>query len=168
MIPVTLRPQEEADLDVLAPWLVHPSIARWWGRPRDEHDRRADLRSADDARAFTILAGGEIAGWLQTTEELEPDYRHGGLDIMLGEGFQGRGIGRRALALGARELFTERGHHRITIDPAAANEWAIRCYASIGFRPVGIMRRYERGPDGRWEDGLLMDLLADELIFEFS
>jgi aminoglycoside 6'-N-acetyltransferase len=25
------------------------------------------------------------------------------------------------------------------------------------------MRRYERGPDGTWHDGLLMDLLADEL-----
>jgi aminoglycoside 6'-N-acetyltransferase len=29
---------------------------------------------------------------------------------------------------------------------------------------VGIMRQYERGPDGTWHDGLLMDLLADELI----
>jgi hypothetical protein len=31
------------------------------------------------------------------------------------------------------------------------------------FRPVGIMRRYERGPDGRWHDGLLMDLLPEDL-----
>jgi aminoglycoside 6'-N-acetyltransferase len=28
---------------------------------------------------------------------------------------------------------------------------------------VGIMRLYERGPDGTWHDGLLMDLLRDEL-----
>ncbi len=33
-----------------------------------------------------------------------------------------------------------------------------------GFRPVGIMRRYQRDPDGTWHDGLLMDLLADEFI----
>ena len=92
----------------------------------------------------------------------------GGLDIMVGEAFQGRGIGRRALALSARLLFEERDHHRITIDPAAANERAIRCYAAVGFRPVGILRRYERAPDGTWEDGLLMDLLADELVLEFS
>ena len=26
-----------------------------------------------------------------------------------------------------------------------------------------VMRRYERGPNGRWHDGLLMDLLAEEL-----
>ena len=32
------------------------------------------------------------------------------------------------------------------------------------FRPVGVMRRYERDADGSgWHDGLLMDLLAEEL-----
>jgi aminoglycoside 6'-N-acetyltransferase len=50
-----------------------------------------------------------------------------------------------------------------TIDPAAANEWAIRAYESVGFRRVGVMRQYWRGPDGAWRDGLLMDLLAEEL-----
>jgi aminoglycoside 6'-N-acetyltransferase len=63
----------------------------------------------------------------------------------------------------ARYLIDVRGHHRLTIDPAAANERAIHAYRRVGFRPVGIMRRYERGPDGTWHDGLLMDLLAGEL-----
>jgi aminoglycoside 6'-N-acetyltransferase len=31
-----------------------------------------------------------------------------------------------------------------------------------------VLRAYERGPDGRWHDGLLMDLLADELLDEPS
>ena len=57
-------------------------------------------------------------------------------------------------------LFRHRGHHRLTIDPAAANDRAIRCYAKVGFRPVGVMRAYERGLDGRFHDGLLMDMLA--------
>ncbi len=165
---VALRRLQEADLDVLVRFLVEPSVARWWGRARTDAELRADLRDDAESEAFTIMTGGEIAGWLQSTEELESDYRHGGLDIMLGEAFQGRGIGRRALALGARRLFEECGHHRITIDPAAANERAIRCYSAVGFRPVGILRRYERGPDGVWEDRLLMDMLVDELQFEFS
>jgi aminoglycoside 6'-N-acetyltransferase len=63
----------------------------------------------------------------------------------------------------ARQLFDEVGHHRLIIDPAAANERAIRCYERVGFRPVGVMRDYERGPDGSWHDGLVMDLLAGEL-----
>jgi hypothetical protein len=36
----------------------------------------------------------------------------------------------------------------------------------VGFRPVGIMRAYERGRDGSFHDGLLMDLLAGELTDE--
>jgi len=62
----------------------------------------------------------------------------------------------------ARHLFRERGHHRLTIDPALANERAIRAYERVGFRRVGVMREYERGADGSWHDGLLMDLLARE------
>jgi aminoglycoside 6'-N-acetyltransferase len=64
--------------------------------------------------------------------------------------------------------FVALGHHRFTIDPALANERAIRSYAAVGFRPVGAMRAYERGRDGAWHDGawhdnLVMDLLAEEL-----
>jgi L-amino acid N-acyltransferase YncA len=42
-------------------------------------------------------------------------------------------------------------------------EAAIRAYEKVGFRRVGVMRSYERGPDGSWHDNLLMDLLAGEL-----
>jgi aminoglycoside 6'-N-acetyltransferase len=45
----------------------------------------------------------------------------------------------------------------------AANERAIRAYTRVGFRPIGRMRAYQRTADGGWEDGLLMEMLADEL-----
>jgi hypothetical protein len=52
----------------------------------------------------------------------------------------------------------------LTIDiPARPTSKAIRCYQKVGFRPVGVMRRYERSADGRFHDGLLMDLIRDEL-----
>jgi aminoglycoside 6'-N-acetyltransferase len=60
-------------------------------------------------------------------------------------------------------LAEERGHHRFTIDPSLANERAIKAYKAVGFRPVGVMRQYDRNPDGEWEDALLLDLLAEEL-----
>jgi aminoglycoside 6'-N-acetyltransferase len=63
----------------------------------------------------------------------------------------------------ARYLFEHRGHHRITIDPAAANQRAIRCYQKAGFQSIGVMRQYERSSDGRFHDGLLMDLIRDDL-----
>jgi aminoglycoside 6'-N-acetyltransferase len=159
---VELRPLREADLDTLVGFLREASVARWWGMPRDDAALREDLRNGE-ADAFAILADGELAGWLGSWEEREPDHRHGGLDIMLGEAFQGCGIGREALRLGARGHIEERGHHRITIDPALANARAIRCYEAVGFRPVGVTRRSERAPDGSWEDGLLMELLAEDL-----
>jgi len=51
----------------------------------------------------------------------------------------------------------------VTIDPAAENSAAIRCYERVGFRRVGVLREYWRDGSGVWRDGLLMDLLASEL-----
>ena len=161
-----LRPLAEEDLDELATLVSEPSAAEWWGDVEDEQKLRADLRcdDEDDSAAFTIEVDGAIAGWMGVWEENEPGYRHAGLDIMLAASSRGQGIGPEALRAASRWLIDERGHHRITIDPARANERAIRAYESIGFRPVGVMRRYERDPAGRgWRDGLLMDLLAEEL-----
>jgi aminoglycoside 6'-N-acetyltransferase len=28
---------------------------------------------------------------------------------------------------------------------------------------VGVMRQYERGPDGQWHDGVMMELLKDDI-----
>ena len=89
-------------------------------------------------------------------------YSHAGMDIFLATASHGRGLGAEAIGVLARHLFEERGHHRLTIDPAADNAAAIRAYEKVGFRPVGVMRLYERGPDGVWHDGLLMDLLRGE------
>ena len=149
---LTLRPLAQADVEPLNAIIAQPGVREWWGTDP----------TVDDQDAFTIEVEGEVAGWLGWYEETEPDYRHGGLDIFVAPAFHGRGLGREALRLAAAWLIEQRGHHRIIIDPAAANTRAIAAYAAIGFKPVGIMRRYERGPEGEWHDGLLMDLLADE------
>jgi aminoglycoside 6'-N-acetyltransferase len=151
---VALRPLAPEDVETLNAIIAEPEVRRWWGTDP----------TVDDQDAFTLVVGGEIAGWLGWYEETDPDYRYGGLDIFLAPRFHGQGLGREALWLGARWLIETKGHHRIIIDPATANERAIAVYASIGFKPVGVMRRYERGPEGDWHDGLLMDLLADELV----
>jgi aminoglycoside 6'-N-acetyltransferase len=161
---VTLRPLEERDAGAVAAIVEHPSVRAWWGS--EESDSRSPEGFAENARertAFAIEVDGVLAGWLGFHEDDEPDYRHAGLDICLGPEHQGAGLGPVALRLAARWLVDERGHHRLTIDPARANARAIRAYEAVGFRPVGVMRRYERGPDGAWHDGLLMDLLAEEL-----
>ena len=100
---------------------------------------------------------------IQFWEEPEPNYRHAGIDVFLDPALHGRGIGTEAVREVVRMLIEEHGHHRITIDPAVANTAAIRAYEKVGFKPVGVMRRYERNVDADgWHDGLLMELLADE------
>jgi aminoglycoside 6'-N-acetyltransferase len=113
-------------------------------------------------KGFVIEADGGVVGAIQYHEENEPMYRHAGIDIFLTTSRHGEGLGTEAIRLLARYLFEERGHHRLTIDPAAENAAAIRAYERVGFRAVGVMRKYERGPDGLWRDGLLMDMLEEE------
>jgi aminoglycoside 6'-N-acetyltransferase len=158
---LTLRPLDDAHLEELAAVVAGPGVREWWNPLEDTERIRVDLRN--DGAAFAIEVDGALAGWLGFNEETDPDYRHAGLDIFLAPPFQGRGLGRAALRLAIGWLIDERGHHRLTIDPARDNERAIRAYTAVGFRPVGVMRRYERGVDGSWHDNLLMDLLAEEI-----
>jgi aminoglycoside 6'-N-acetyltransferase len=158
---VTLRPLEAADLDALAEIIREPSVAEWWGEAEEPERLRHNLRM--DGDAFVIEADGELAGWLGFVEETEPEYRSVSFDISLSERFQGKGVGPDALRTLIRWFATERGHHRFTIDPNASNERAIKAYAAVGFKPVGVMRKAELLRDGEWHDGLLMDLLIEEL-----
>jgi aminoglycoside 6'-N-acetyltransferase len=160
---VTLRPGREPDAVGLHAILAEPGVARWWGEPDSVQVILRELRGTDTSALLVIEIDGQVAGGIQYHEEDEPMYRHAGIDIYLGDRFQGKSSGPEAVGLLARFLFEKRGHHRITIDPAAANSRAVRCYAKVGFRPVGILRQYERGPDGKFHDGLLMDMLAAEL-----
>jgi aminoglycoside 6'-N-acetyltransferase len=157
---VLLRPLVEDDLDGLIAILAEPAVARWWGPQAEEPDREELL--GPEPR-FAIVVDGALAGWLAYEENTDPMYRSVGLDIFLTTPLQGQGLGREALRLVIAH-YVERGHHRFTIDPAADNERAIRAYAALGFKPVGRMRDYERGSDGSWHDGLLMDLLAAEFV----
>jgi aminoglycoside 6'-N-acetyltransferase len=158
---VTLRPVRAGDASALLALLREPSVSRWWHQ-WDEARVRRDLIDQDEEHVLVIEVGGEVAGLLLVYEEPD-EYKHAALDVTLATAYQGQGLGPDALRLVIRHLIEERGHHRFTIDPAVANENAVRAYAKLGFKPVGVMREYERGADGSWHDGLLMDLLAGEL-----
>jgi aminoglycoside 6'-N-acetyltransferase len=155
-----LRPMTEADGPELLRILLEPEVARWWDAP----DPGFPFTDDPDATRLVIEVDGAVAGMIQFAEELEPRYRHASIDLFLDPAVHNRGIGTEAVRQVVRMLVDERGHHRITIDPAAANAAAIRAYSKVGFTPVGVMRRYERDTGGGgWHDGLLMELLAEEL-----
>ncbi len=154
LVPVT--PQHVPELLKI---LRTPEVRARWGDPNDGWPL-----DDPDVTCFAILLDGRVRGMIQYGEESDPDYRHASIDIFVDPEVHGRGVGRDSVRTLARHLVADRGHHRLVIDPAADNTAAIRCYTSVGFRPVGVLRRYERDADGTgWHDGLLMDLLAGEL-----
>jgi aminoglycoside 6'-N-acetyltransferase len=148
--------------------LREPEVARHWSEPDDEFDRHEllagdDVDGAERITTFVIAKDNETIGWIAGWEKLHRDYRHAGIDLFISAKHQGHGLGVEAIRLVCRFLFEERKHHRITIDPAADNLRAIRAYEKVGFKRVGIMRRYERGADGAFHDGMLLDLLPEDL-----
>jgi aminoglycoside 6'-N-acetyltransferase len=146
---ITHRRFEPADDDALRALFAEHEVKRWWPDGSYERDR-----------GWVVEVGGSVAGWVQYDEESHEWYPSVALDIALTTALHGAGYGRRVLGL-AIDHFVAKGHHRFTIDPNAANERAIRSYAAVGFEPVGVLRAYERNPDGGWNDALLMDLIVD-------
>ncbi|MET7989325.1 GNAT family protein [Amycolatopsis sp. NPDC005232] len=157
---VRLRPLTRDDRQRAQEILSTPEVAQWWGEAEPEVETL--LEEDTGYSSYAIERDGDVIGLIQSSEELDPQYRHAGIDIAVDPAHHGHGIGPEAIRVLAQHLFA-RGHHRLTIDPAAANEKAVHVYTKLGFRPVGLLRQYERGPDGTFHDGLLMDLLAGEL-----
>jgi aminoglycoside 6'-N-acetyltransferase len=153
---VLLRRAAPEDRDALGAILSEPDVVRWWG-PFDPDTAFDELETS-----FVIVVDGFVVGWLLFAEEDWWQYRHVSFDIALTTRLHGQGYGQEALRL-IIGWFISRGHHRFTIDPAVDNARAVRTYAAVGFKPVGVLRAQERR-DGQWHDGLLMDLLADEFL----
>jgi aminoglycoside 6'-N-acetyltransferase len=160
---VRLRPVTAADKADLVAIRQTPEVFRRWRGSDLEAEFAEDLRSADLHVMAIVDAEGTVIGAIQWQEEEDPDYRHASIDIYLHPSHHGRGLCTDAVRTLVRYLIEVHGLHRLVIDPAADNIAAIRCYEKAGFRPVGVMRQYERGNDGSWHDGLLMDLLADDV-----
>ncbi len=149
-----------ADLPALHAILEEPEVARWW--------RRAEWERVDekDAVTFAIVLPGArpgdpaaVAGCIQYAEETDPDYFCAAVDIFVGTAAQGRGVGPDAMRTLVAWLIDVRGHHRLTVDPAAENARAVHVYERLGFRRVGVLREYERVEDSVWRDALLLELL---------
>jgi aminoglycoside 6'-N-acetyltransferase len=159
-----LRPPTRADIPELVRIRQTPEVYARWGGGDDMVAAVEKDFAQPDTTVYVILLDDLVVGWIQWWLETDPDYRHAGIDIYFDPAVHRRGVGTDALRTLARHLFLDHGHHRLVIDPAVDNDVAIRTYTKVGFRPVGVMRRYERAPDGTWHDNLLMDMLAEELV----
>ena len=155
---IRLTPTTEADGPALRALHSTPEVATWWELP----DPGFPMHDEPETTRFTIRSGEEIVGLVQYGEENEPKYRSAWMDIFVGPSFANRGIGTEAIRSVLDILIAERGHHRVTIDPAADNHAAIRRYERAGFERVGVLRLAERDSDGSgWHDALLMELVVE-------
>jgi aminoglycoside 6'-N-acetyltransferase len=156
-----LRPLIEGDRAELRRIHRTPEVARWWGQPEQGFPWSDD----PECTRLAIVLDAGVAGLIEFWEQTTPRYRHATIDVFLDPQLHGRGLGTEAVRRVVRHLIDERGHHRITIDPATANAVAIRAYEKVGFKRVGVMRGYERDSAGEgWHDCLLMELLAGEQL----
>ena len=160
LMPVTLVPPS-FDEDI---WRIvrSPEIRSWWSEP----DEPGWPRHEEMNHCYYLVVGDDphprgFITWYSVDNE---HYEFAGIDLFLGASAHGQGFGREAVYVMAEFLFRQ-GHHRLVIDPAASNQRAIRCYEAIGFKRIGIARKYEWAADNSgWRDGLLLDCLPEDLV----
>ena len=151
-----LEPLTAAHVADLRRIRAEPGVLHWWDPPEDDFP----LHDAPELTRFAVIVDGAVAGMIQYGEDLDPKYKSASIDLFLDPAVHNRGVGTAAIREVVRILVEERGHHRITMDPAVDNAAGIRAYTKVGFEPVGVMRNYERDPGGEgWHDALLMELV---------
>ncbi len=160
---LVVRSASPGDEAALRSLLSCDGVRRWWGPP-DTQDIDELVADGDpDTTVLVIEYEDQVIGLIQFHEEQDPMYRHAGIDIAIHDDHQRQGYGPEAIRLVVNHL-ANAGHHRIVIDPNAANAPAITAYERVGFRPVGLLRDYEwNAAENRWTDGLLMELLIRDL-----
>ncbi len=159
---VVLRPALPDDGPRFAAVLSTPEVSRWWTDVDPEHLEQGIVGSTD-AVVYAIEYEDDVVGAVLYIEEPARNFRHASLDVFLDPRIHGQGLGTDAVRTLARHLIHDRGHHRLVLYPDAENEQAIKTFNRVGFRPVGVMRQFERHEDGEWRDCLLMDLLEPDL-----
>ena len=138
----TLRPATGGDVDRLVAWHADPEVSRYWDDETFTHAEVEERLARPDVDAWIVEEKGEPVGYLQTHPE--------GLDMFLVPSARGRGLGPDAGRAMARNLLAERGYTRVTVDPYAWNESAIRAWERAGF--VEISRGHPPDEDhaGAW------------------
>ena len=123
---------------------------------------RSETLEDDSRHRLRYRAEGQLIGMIMYTEELDSHYRFAMIDVSVDASHVGRDSALTLVRTLAGTSIDERGHHRITIDPAVANARAVAAYKKVGFKPVGVMRQYELGPDDTWRGRVADGSAADE------
>lgn len=124
----TLRPADANDVERLVAWHSDPEVSRYWDGETFTRAEMAERLAREDVEAWIVEEKDEPVGFLQVHPE--------GLDMFLVPGARGRGLGPDAARAMAEHLVGERGRARVTVDPYAWNEGAVRAWERAGFVEV--------------------------------
>lgn len=92
---------------------------------------------------------GEVVGYVLGCSEDDSGHV---ISIAVSHRFRKRGIG-RALMMELEKKMAEKGIRKVRLEVSASNEVARKMYNSLGYREIGILRRYY--PDGN--DAIVME-----------
>jgi aminoglycoside 6'-N-acetyltransferase len=127
-----LRAVAEADVDLLVRWHADPEVLRFWDGETFTREAMLVRLARDDVTPYLVLAkDGEPVGYLQVWGGPE-----GGLDMFLAPDARGQGLGSDAGRAMARHLRDDRAWTRVTVDPYAWNDVAVRAWRNAGFVEV--------------------------------
>jgi len=121
----TLRPAGAGDVDRLVAWHADPDVSYYWDGETFTRGEMEERLARGDVEAWIVEEGGEPVGYLQV--------HPAGLDMFLVPSARGRGLGPDAARAMAEHLVHERGRARVTVDPYAWNEGAVRAWDRAGF-----------------------------------
>ena len=144
----TLRPATDADVDLLVEWHANPDVARYWDGETFTRAEMLERLRRPDVDAFIVEQRARPVGYVQAWRG---DDDGGGLDMFLVPEARGRGLGPDAALALARHLVQEVGWTRVTVDPYASNERAVRAWRRAGFGDVE-----ERPPDDEHQERWLL------------
>ncbi|GAA2809446.1 hypothetical protein GCM10010441_37520 [Kitasatospora paracochleata] len=167
---VRLRELRESDLPALVAWWREPALAvqQTTGPVHPQPDGAvAEMFRAWSRNTHTDLGlsvetrdTGELAGHV-TLYGANPKDRCATLAVVIGPGFQDRGLGTDTLRTIVRYGFCELGLHRVELTVNGYNSRALAAYAKAGFVEEG-RRREAVFRSGGWHDQVLMSVLRDE------
>jgi aminoglycoside 6'-N-acetyltransferase len=121
----TARPADARDVERLVAWHSDPEVSRYWDDEAFTVAEMEERLARADVEAWIVEEHGEPVGYLQVHPK--------GLDMFLVPSARGRGLGPDAGRAMTQHLIHERRRERVTVDPYAWNDGAIRAWERAGF-----------------------------------
>jgi RimJ/RimL family protein N-acetyltransferase len=164
-----LAPLRPSDVDALFAWINDRDQVLFNSRYRPVHAWQHrewfdSIRDRNDVAIFGIrlIDPDTLIGSCQLTT-IDPYHGTAELQIRIGKlGERGLGYGTEAVRLLLLHAFRDLRLRRVELSVFASNQAARRCYAKVGFREEGVLRK-AAFLDGQVVDVVLMGILSGEL-----